>query len=108
MDDIKLFGRQFLQQLPVKSLTWPSSNCLRTIEAQQWLFEHLLDEDQNDALPPARYRLSVLKLLIAKIEQSIVDPEEDVSRQIVYLLYHLNQYKCIRAGHCSDHVHVAH
>lgn len=38
----------------------------------------MFDDSSIKSPPPERYQLRVLKLLIAKLERSIVDPEEDV------------------------------
>lgn len=38
----------------------------------------MFDHERNTRLPSERYQLRVLKPLLAKIEQAIEDPEEDV------------------------------
>lgn len=79
LHQIRLFRRQYLQLLDTQNLAWPSSETLRSSQAQEWLFENLFQaDDVSRFLPPERYRLRVLKLLMSKIENSIVDPEEDV------------------------------
>lgn len=76
---IRLFRRQYLQLLDAHNLTWPSPDTLRSSQAQEWIYENLFQTDHVDHfLPPERYRLRILKLLMSKIETSIVDPEEDV------------------------------
>lgn len=76
---IRLFRRQYLQLLDAQNLTWPSSDTLRSSQAQEWIYENLFQTDHvAHFLPPERYRLRILKLLMSKIESSIVDPEEDV------------------------------
>ncbi|KAK6008776.1 hypothetical protein QM012_000679 [Aureobasidium pullulans] len=78
LHQICLFRRQYLQLLDAQNLTWPSSETLRSSQAQEWIFEHLFQtDDVSQFLPPERYRLRVLKLLMSKIENSVVDPEED-------------------------------
>lgn len=42
------------------------------------MFDHLFNGDRIARLPPERYQFRVLKLLMAKIEKAIVDPEQDV------------------------------
>jgi hypothetical protein len=92
LHQIRLFRRQYLQLLDAQSLTWPSSETLRSSQAQEWIYENLFQtEDVDHFLPPERYRLRILKLLMSKIETSIVDPEEDVrvllSNISFYLLF---------------------
>ena len=80
LHQIRLFRRQYLQLLDAPNLTWPSPDTLRSSQAQEWIYENLFQTDDVDHfLPPERYRLRILKLLMSKIESSIVDPEEDVS-----------------------------
>ncbi|THX08991.1 hypothetical protein D6D17_04099 [Aureobasidium pullulans] len=75
---IRLFRRQYLQLLDAQNLAWPSSETLRSSQAQEWIYEHLFQtDDVSRFLPPERYRLLILKPLMFKIENSIVDPEED-------------------------------
>jgi len=73
-----LFRRQYLQLVEPDFLAWPPKQLLRDAGVQAWLYKKLFDTDQNSTLPPERYQLRVLKSLLAKIEQSIEDPEEDV------------------------------
>ncbi|THY21324.1 hypothetical protein D6D00_07155 [Aureobasidium pullulans] len=75
---IRLFRRQYLQLLDAQNLAWPSSETLRSSQAQEWIYEYLFQTDNvSHFLPPERYRLLILKPLMFKIETSIVDPEED-------------------------------
>ena len=74
-----LFRRQYLQLVEPDFLEWPPKQLLRDVGAQAWLYRKLFDIERNERLPPERYQLRVLKLLLAKIEASIEDPEEDVS-----------------------------
>jgi len=78
-----LFRRQYLQLFEPDFLSWPPKPLLRDADAQAWLFKNLFDADRNDRLPSERYQLRVLKPLLAKIEQSIEDPEEDVGITIL-------------------------
>jgi hypothetical protein len=81
LHQIRLFRRQYLQLLDTQNLTWPSSDTLRSSQAQEWIYENLFQTDDiTHFLPPERYRLRILKLLMSKIETSIVDPEEDVRK----------------------------
>lgn len=73
-----LFRRQYLQLFEPDFLAWPPKQLLRDPAVQSWLYANLFNIDRNSKLPPERYQLRVLKPLLAKIEQSIEDPEEDV------------------------------
>ncbi|KAI4722021.1 hypothetical protein E4T48_01678 [Aureobasidium sp. EXF-10727] len=78
LHQICLFRRQYLQLLDAQNLSWPSAETLRSSQAQEWIYENLFQTDNvAHFLPPERYRLRILKLLMSKIENSIVDPEED-------------------------------
>ncbi|KAI3317543.1 S-adenosyl-L-methionine-dependent methyltransferase [Xylariaceae sp. AK1471] len=74
---LKLLRRQYLQLFEPDFLAWPHPQLLRRYDAQAWLFKHLFDESRNPRLPPERYQLRVLRPLIARIEKSIQDPDED-------------------------------
>jgi hypothetical protein len=69
---------QYFQLLDLPQLRWPNESVLKKSEVQQWIFRNLFDADNLSTLPPDRYRLRVLKLLISKLERAIDDPEEDV------------------------------
>ena len=73
-----LFRRQYLQVVEPDFLAWPPKQLLRDAGVQSWLYKKLFNSDQNARLPPERYQFRVLKPLVAKIEQSIDDPEQDV------------------------------
>ena len=90
--------RQCLQMLDLKNLTWPSNDSLRHSQVQESLYVALFDEKGNHFLAPERYRFRVLKSLVAKIEESVVDPDEDVSRQCISYLSSLISFshaKCL-------------
>lgn len=70
--------RQYLQLVEPSQLRWPDAQILKRPEVQTWIFLHMFDENSVKSPPPERYQLRVLKLLIGKLERSIVDPEEDV------------------------------
>ncbi|GIZ45391.1 hypothetical protein CKM354_000856100 [Cercospora kikuchii] len=72
-----LFRRQYLQLFEPDFLAWPPKQLLRDSAIQAWLYKHLFDSEKNQYLPPPRYQLRVLKPLLARIEKSIQDPEED-------------------------------
>ncbi|KAI1821046.1 putative methyltransferase-domain-containing protein [Xylaria intraflava] len=74
---LQLFKRQYIQLFEPDFLAWPHQQLLRRSDAQAWLFKHLFDVSRNPRLPPERYQLRVLRQLIARIEKSIQDPDED-------------------------------
>lgn len=88
MNQLSLFSRQYFQMLELPHLTWPSTRILRNSDHQEWMFEHMFDETSIQFPLPERYRLRVLKPLLARIEQSIVDPEEDVSTLLPFFCYY--------------------
>ena len=73
-----LFRRQYSQLFEPDFLAWPPERLLRDPNVQAWLYRKLFSVDKNHYLPPERYQVRVLKPLVAKIEQSIVNPDEDV------------------------------
>jgi len=75
---LRILQRQYLQLVEPSQLRWPDAQVLKRPDVQAWIFLHMFDESSIKSLPPERYQLRALKLLIAKLERSIVDPEEDV------------------------------
>lgn len=73
-----LFRRQYLQLFEPDFLSWPPKQLVGNADVQAWIYKNLFDGGRNARLPSERYRLRVLKPLLAKIEQAIEDPEEDV------------------------------
>ena len=80
---LQLFRRQYLQLFEPDFLSWPPKQLLRNADVQAWLFKNLFDHERNARLPSERYQLRVLKPLLAKIEQAIEDPEEDVGAALL-------------------------
>jgi hypothetical protein len=88
-----LFRRQYLQLFEPSFLAWPPKQLLRDAGVQSWLYKNLFNVDVRPRLPSGRYRLRVLKPLLARIEKAIEDPEEDVGRSIrcrTFLLFLLH------------------
>lgn len=75
---LRILQRQYLQLVDPSQLRWPDAQILKSPEVQSWIFLRMFDESSVKSPPPERYQLRVLKLLIAKLERAIVDPEEDV------------------------------
>ena len=75
---LRILQRQYFQLVDPPQLRWPDAQVLKDPEVQSWMFLHMFDETNVKSPPPERYQLRVLKLLISKLERSIVNPEEDV------------------------------
>jgi hypothetical protein len=76
-DTIRIPIAQYFQLVDPPKLDLPPDNVLIRAEVQAALYKHMFDESLT-TLPPATYRARVLKLIIARIEGAITDPEEDV------------------------------
>ncbi|KAJ4354862.1 hypothetical protein N0V95_003472 [Ascochyta clinopodiicola] len=74
---LRTLQRQYFQLVDPSQLRWPDAQILKRPDVQSWLFLHMFDESRVRSPPPERYQLRVLKLLISRLERSIVDPEED-------------------------------
>jgi hypothetical protein len=75
---LQVLQRQYFQLVDPQSLRWPDDGALKASDAQSWMYNKMFDVENIKSLPPGRYRLRVLKLLIHKLEGAIDDPEEDV------------------------------
>ena len=75
---LALFQRQYFQLLEPERLAWPEQHELRLPEIQVWIYEHIFDNELIQYPPPERYQLRVLKQLMARIEECIIDPDKDV------------------------------
>lgn len=83
-----LFRRQYLQIFEPDFLSWPPKLLLKNADAQRWLYQNLFNQEENSYLPPERYQLRVLKPLLARIEQSVDNSEEDVGGRPVSQYHH--------------------
>lgn len=75
---VGLLRRQYLQMLEPDELTLPSMEELRLPQTQAYIFAAMFNRENLSFTPPARYQFRVLKKIIAALEKSIIDPEEDV------------------------------
>jgi protein-lysine N-methyltransferase EEF2KMT len=73
------FRAQYLQLLDPRTLSWPPHTTLKRPDVQAWLFKNLFDKQNLQYLPSDRYQTRVLKMVLARIEESIEDPDQDVS-----------------------------
>lgn len=76
-DSIRTLVVQYFQLVDPPNLALPPGNVLVQPAVQQALYEQMFDETLTP-LPPATYRTRVLKLIIARIEEAITNPEEHV------------------------------
>ncbi|KAL4753391.1 hypothetical protein BDW72DRAFT_168936 [Aspergillus terricola var. indicus] len=77
MDELALLTAQYFQQVDPRSLSLPDGPTLVSPTIQAAIYEKMFNEDTAWPLPPASYQTRVLKTIIAQIENSISDPEED-------------------------------
>ncbi|KAK7932049.1 hypothetical protein PG985_002761 [Apiospora marii] len=73
-----IFRRQYLQLFEPDFLAWPPLQLLKNADVQTWLYKSLFDAGRVPHLPPSRYQARVLNVLIAKIQKTIGDSEQDV------------------------------
>lgn len=73
------FKAQYLQLLDLRSLSLPDRATLKKADVQAWLFKNLFDKQNLQHLPNDRYQARVLKIILARVEESIEDPDQDVS-----------------------------
>ncbi|KAI9372041.1 putative methyltransferase-domain-containing protein [Aspergillus egyptiacus] len=77
MDAIALLTAQYLQQVDPPSLSLPDGPSIVSPAIQTAIYENMFNDDTTWPLPPVPYQTRVLKTIIARIEESISDPEED-------------------------------
>jgi len=77
---LQRFVHQYLQLYD--TLDWPEASVLRDSRAQSYLYEHMFRR-LKFALPE-RYQLRVLKQLVQRLEESIVDPDQDVGAMSLF------------------------
>ncbi|KAL4801926.1 putative methyltransferase-domain-containing protein [Aspergillus unguis] len=77
MDTVALLTAQYLQQVEPPSLALPDGPTLVSPTIQTAIYENMFNEDTAWPLPPAPYQTRILKTIIARIEESISDPEEN-------------------------------
>jgi hypothetical protein len=69
---------QYFQLVEPWDLDIPPPAVLKDPQVQAAIYEQMFDESRIDPIPPLNYRTRVLKTVIARIEESLTDPEEDV------------------------------
>ncbi|EOA83430.1 uncharacterized protein SETTUDRAFT_94396 [Exserohilum turcica Et28A] len=77
LSQLRILQRQYFQLVEPQQLRWPDEAILKRPQVQTWLFTHLLDASTISSPPPVGYQLRFLKELVARLERSITDPEED-------------------------------
>ncbi|KAF6827158.1 hypothetical protein CPLU01_09231 [Colletotrichum plurivorum] len=84
-DAVNRFCNQYLQLEP--TLDYPPGHVIREAEAQGVIYKKLFSDEGPRYPPPARYRLRVLKELVARIESSIEDwDQHEVSEDLMTAL----------------------
>ena len=78
LGSLELLRRQYLQLIPSDLMILPCSRTLVAPENQSFIFERMFNLHTIDHPPPDRYRLRVLKKIIAHIEEGLQDPDQDV------------------------------
>ncbi|PYH42205.1 protein-lysine N-methyltransferase [Aspergillus saccharolyticus JOP 1030-1] len=71
---------QYYQQVELPSLSLPAEDATLLHPITQHALYNRMFNDSDPALwplPPAHYRMRVLKLIIARLEQALTNPEED-------------------------------
>lgn len=79
---LRKLAAQYFQAVELPQLSIPASSILIKHAAQQWIYQNMFNEAILWPIPPLGYRSRLLKLLLAKIEESILDPEVDVRLSI--------------------------
>lgn len=69
---------QYHQLLEPHNLSFPPGTILIKSGVQRLVYERMFDPNNVWPMPPVGYRIRVLKLLLAILEDSISDPEQDV------------------------------
>ncbi|MCJ1409024.1 hypothetical protein MMC19_003101 [Ptychographa xylographoides] len=77
MKQVELFRRQYLQLLEPEQLSFPARDVIRSPDVQADMFATIFQDEILPRSPPDRYKIRVLKKLVATIEAAFVDPEED-------------------------------
>lgn len=86
LSQLVVLRRQYFQLVEPSQLRWPEDGTVKRAEVQSWIFGEMFDSENISILPPDRYRLRVLKLLVSKLERAIDDPEEDVGLSACFLI----------------------
>ncbi|KAK1675155.1 putative methyltransferase-domain-containing protein [Colletotrichum godetiae] len=84
-ESVNRFCYQYLQL--ESTLEYPTAETIRESSAQDTIYKKLFSEEGPRYSPPARYRLRVLKELVARIESSIDDwDQHEVSEDLMTAL----------------------
>lgn len=80
---------QYNQQVPAPQLPLPSGTTLLHPATQSTIYERMFNKDNPQAwpLPPVGYRMRVLKMILGRLEEAIVNPEEDVRPSFPFFLF---------------------
>ena len=90
---LQLFKRQYLQLLGVDLIVFPPRDVIIDAHFQSSLFDQIFKPGVLQHPPPERYQLRVLKALSTRIEESIVDPDEEVGLPVS--LFFSNRHRTV-------------
>jgi hypothetical protein len=76
LDELYVFKRQLLQAVPSSQIRWPSEEIWKNVESQKWISHNVFDTKSVKFAPSSRYRLHMLKQLVARIETVLAGEEE--------------------------------
>jgi protein-lysine N-methyltransferase EEF2KMT len=72
------FRKQYFELLDPDKLHFPPAVTVIKPEVQAELYETMFNADKLSHPPPSKYQIRVLKALLARIEEAVADPDEDV------------------------------
>lgn len=75
---VRLLSAQYFQLMPLDALALPSKESIIKPGVQAAIYENLFNEAVVWPIPPLRYRSRILKAILARIEESVSNPDEDV------------------------------
>lgn len=83
-DQLERLIAQYFQLVDPRDLyhSLPSSTTLKDPKVQAILYQEMFHETSVSQIPPVSYRIRVLKEILARIEEALSDPEQDVGRLI--------------------------
>ncbi|PGH16960.1 hypothetical protein AJ80_05028 [Polytolypa hystricis UAMH7299] len=74
---VRLLVAQYLQVVEAHNVSIPPGYVLLKPDVQDYIYQHMFNETNIWPLPPTGYRIRILKMLLAKMEESMSDPDED-------------------------------
>ena len=75
-ETVEILHRQYLQLVDIDHLAFPPLEMMRLPETQAKIYDSMFNREMHSI--DRHYQLGVLKRIVALMENSIQDPEEDV------------------------------